>query len=320
MWSRRNEDRPHRSGGNAKARRVNRKNILVLGTSGMLGNAVFRQLSDDGRYAVTGTLRSADARRHFPNAGPADLLANIDAAHDSDLIAAFTAAKPDVVINCIGVIKQTAAASDPLPTLTINALLPHRIARLCAMTGARLIHISTDCVFSGTRGNYREEDFADASDLYGRSKYLGEVDHPHAITLRTSIIGHELGSRHGLVDWFLGQSGTVKGYRQAIFSGLPTVEVADVIADFVIPNPGLSGVLHLSAAPINKYDLLSLVADVYEKTVDLQADDAISIDRSLDSSKFRAATGYQPATWPELVRKMHRSRNAWKQQSGAGSD
>jgi dTDP-4-dehydrorhamnose reductase len=209
-----------------------------------------------------------------------------------------------VVINCVGLVKQLAEADDPLAAIPINSLLPHRLARLCGAAGARLVHMSTDCIFSGAKGMYTEADMPDAKDLYGRSKYLGEVDYPNAITLRTSIIGHELNSGHSLVGWFLAQQGSVKGFRRAIFSGLPTVELARVIRDHVIPHPEMYGVYHVSADPINKFDLLTLISNVYGKKINIAKDEKFIIDRSLDSTRFRNATGYQPQPWPELVRWM----------------
>jgi dTDP-4-dehydrorhamnose reductase len=210
-----------------------------------------------------------------------------------------------VVINCIGLVKQLAEADDPLLALPINAMLPHRLARLCDVASARLVHVSTDCVFSGARGNYIEGDSPDAQDLYGRSKLLGEVDYPHAVTLRTSIIGHELSSANGLVGWFLAQQGRVSGYRRAVFSGLPTIELARVIRDHVLPRPALRGTYHVSASPINKFDLLKLVARTYGKEIEIVEDDAVLIDRSLDSTRFRTETGYAPDDWPALVARMH---------------
>jgi dTDP-4-dehydrorhamnose reductase len=165
--------------------------------------------------------------------------------------------------------------------------------------------MGTDCVFSGMKGRYTEADISDATDLYGRSKYLGEVDYPHAITLRTSIIGHEMDGAHSLLGWFLKQTGSIKGYRRAVFSGLPTVEIARVIRDYVIPYPELHGVYHVSANPINKFDLLTLVAQTYGKTIEICADDQLVIDRSLDSSRFQTATDYVVPEWPELIGLMH---------------
>jgi dTDP-4-dehydrorhamnose reductase len=279
--------------------------ILILGITGMLGSAVFRLLAATPGVVLFGTARAA----HAPVPAGATLLAGVDVLDEEALVEALERAQPDVVINCVGLIKQLVAADDPLQALPLNALFPHRLARLAALSGTRVVHISTDCVFSGRQGGYRETDVTDAADLYGKSKQLGElVDYPHAITLRTSIIGHELHTQHALVDWFLAQQGGVRGYTKAVFSGLPTVELAHVIRDFVLPRPELAGLYHVSAEPIDKYSLLRLVADVYGKKIDIQPDAAVTIDRSLDSTRFRTATGYQPPTWPELVRRMHASR------------
>ena len=283
--------------------------ILIFGVTGMLGSAVFREFVFDPRFQVSGTLRSTSGRKFFPEAVQERLVSNVDVLDQDALVATIERIRPNVVINCVGLIKQLADAKDPLAALPINAMLPHRLARLCALAGARLIHVSTDCVFSGRRGMYIESDVSDADDLYGKSKFIGELhDQPNAITLRTSIIGHELGSRYALIDWFLSQTGEVKGYGKAIFSGLPTVELARVMRDFVIPAPELHGLYHVSAVPIDKLSLLRLVADVYGKEVAIVPDAEVSIDRSLDSSRFREATGYVPPNWPELVRLMHDRR------------
>lgn len=279
--------------------------VLVLGASGMLGNAVLRLFAQSTGYEVVASARSTSALRLLPEELSDRVICGVDVENMDGLTSLFAKVRPDVVINCIGLVKQLAEADDPLSAIPINALLPHRLARLCDVAGARLVHMSTDCVFSGTKGMYTEVDMSDAKDLYGRSKYLGEVDYPHAITLRTSIIGHELSGAHSLVGWFLAQQGGVRGFQRAIFSGLPTVELARVIRDHVLAHPELHGVYHVSAEPINKFDLLTLIAKAYGKTIAITADDKLAIDRSLDSSRFRQATGYQPQPWPELVRRMH---------------
>lgn len=282
--------------------------ILVLGATGMLGNAVLRAFAGDDRFSVRGTARNERSRALLPPDLREHVLTGVDAGQFDSLTSVLAQTKPDIVVNCIGLIKQLADADDPLVALPVNALLPHRLARLCAIRDTRLIHVSSDCVFAGARGDYVESDRPDANDLYGRSKLLGEVAYPNAITLRTSIIGHELGSARALIDWFLSQEGRTKGYRQAIFSGLPTVELARVIRDFVLPRPELRGLYHVSAAPIAKYDLLKLVAEVYGKVIEIEPDDAVRIDRSLNSDRFRQATGYAPPSWPDLVALMHASR------------
>lgn len=280
--------------------------ILVLGATGMLGNAVLRYFSEDLDYEVYGSVRTLRSAAPLSSMAPAaTLLPVVDIENPDQLIALFARVNPHIVINCIGVVKQLASANDPLVAVPINSLLPHRIAQICRVANARLIHMSTDCVFSGSKGNYNESERPDASDLYGISKLLGEVDYPNAITLRTSIIGHELDGARSLINWFLSQTGSVKGYRQAIFSGLPTVEVARVIKEFVIPSPKLHGLYHLSAEPISKFDLLSLVSEIYERDVNIEATDDYVIDRSLNSDRFRSATGYRPQPWPELIKRMH---------------
>lgn len=278
--------------------------VLVLGAAGMLGNAVLRLFAESHGFSVRGTVRSGASAKLLPTALADRLVVGIDVENLDSLATAFAETRPDVVINCIGLVKQLSAAEDPLQALPINAMLPHRLARLCQMVGARLVHVSTDCVFAGTKGLYTEQDAPDAQDLYGRSKLLGEVDYPHAITLRTSIIGHELASAHGLVGWFLAQQGAVRGFRRAVFSGLPTVELARVIRDQVLPRPELHGLYHVSADPIDKHTLLCLVRDAYDKAVDITPDDRLVIDRSLDSTRFRQATGFTPKPWPALVQAM----------------
>ncbi|MFD1793288.1 dTDP-4-dehydrorhamnose reductase family protein [Ochrobactrum teleogrylli] len=285
---------------------MTRKKTLVLGASGMLGSAVFRALHGAANHHAVATVRNASLMRYFSVEQQVDIISGIDVLDSDSLVALLGAVKPDVIINCVGLIKQLAASKDPLVALPLNALFPHKLVRLAALSGARVIHISTDCVFSGSKGKYTEESTADATDLYGVSKHLGEVtEYQNAVTLRTSIIGRELTSSNSLVDWFLSQKDQVKGYEKAIFSGLPTCELAAVIRDVVIETPTLCGLYHVSAKAISKYELLRLIAAEYKKEITIIPDDSVSIDRSLDSSKFSGATGYIAAEWPELIKRMH---------------
>jgi dTDP-4-dehydrorhamnose reductase len=279
--------------------------VLVLGVTGMLGNAMYRVLSEDSGLVVYGTARSESARQYFSNEQSNRLIIGVDVENNDFLVRSFATVRPDVVINCVGLVKQLADANDPLQAVPINTLLPHRLAALCQATGARLVHISTDCVFSGSKGNYLESDFPDAYDLYGRSKLLGEVDYPHAITLRTSIIGHELTGQRSLVGWFLAQQKSVKGFTKAVFSGLSTVELARVIRDVVLPRPELRGLYHVAAKPINKFDLLNLVATAYGKAIEIIPDESLVIDRSLNADRFKESTGYMAPDWPSLVQRMY---------------
>ncbi len=279
--------------------------VLILGVTGMLGNAMFRYLSSQPSLTVFGALRRAAGVKHFAPEQSQKLISGWEAENLDSTIRLFNQVRPEVVINCVGLVKQLAESDDPLQTIPINSMLPHRLALLAEAVGARLIHISTDCVFLGTRGMYTEEDTPDAKDLYGRTKLLGEVTQSPNLTLRTSIIGHELDGHRSLIGWFLAQHGPVKGFRKAIFSGLPTVELSRVIADYVLPNPNLNGLFHVAAQPIDKYSLLKLIGDTYEKSVELIPEDDFKIDRSLNPTKFKNATGYESPDWQELIRRMH---------------
>lgn len=279
--------------------------ILVLGASGMLGSAVMLAFIGNKDMLIKGTVRSPSAFSTLPQKIKPYIQAGINIEDFDSLIGLFNQERPNIVINCVGIIKQLASSYNPLVAIPINSIFPHRLANLCVLSGARLIHMSTDCVFSGERGRYLENDQPDANDLYGRSKYLGEVDYPGCVTLRTSIIGHELNSSNSLIDWFLSQNGAVKGYTKAIFSGLPTNEMARVIRDYVIPNPELRGLYHVSVEPISKYDLLRLVSDVYGKKIEIVPDDLVTIDRSLNSKFFRDATGFESKPWIQLIKEMH---------------
>lgn len=282
--------------------------ILIVGASGMLGNALFRLFSSYADMQVFGTLRNEGSKKLFEGRFHLNLISGVDVERADQLMRTIDEVRPNVVINCIGLVKQLSEASDPLLAIPINSLLPHRMARICSMTGARFIHLSTDCVFSGSKGLYTESDQPDARDLYGLSKYLGEVSESNAITLRTSIIGHELQGAKSLIDWFLSQKSNIRGFRRAIFSGFPTVEIGKIIKDYVLANPSLNGLYHLSSDPINKYDLLKMVAKEYKKNIDIIPDDDFKIDRSLDSSRFRLDTGFQPKPWTQLVSEMHEFR------------
>jgi dTDP-4-dehydrorhamnose reductase len=281
-------------------------NILVLGATGLLGNAMFRSMSKASGARVTGTIRREAARSLFPPGHAAGLTVIDDIESPDALTRLFDAAKPDVVINCIAVGRPTPA--DPLRSIRIYSVLPRRLSHLCRLSGSRLIQISSDGVFSGNRGGYSEDDLPDANDVYGVSKLLGEIAEPHAFTLRTSIIGHELQSRGGLLEWFLSQQGQCSCYTRAIFSGFPTIVLADLIRDIVIPHPDLHGIYHMATRPISKFDLLQLVAKRYGKAIELIADDRASPDRSLNADRFRKATGYAPPDWPELVDLMYSDR------------
>jgi dTDP-4-dehydrorhamnose reductase len=280
--------------------------ILILGGAGMLGHTLFSYLSGIEKWDVYTTTRSTEGLKAWlPEHLAQKVRTGVDADNFNTFVRALASIRPDVVINCIGLIKQLPLASDPLTAITVNSQFPHRISLICRSAGARLIHMSTDCVFDGKKGNYTETDPLSADDLYGRTKYLGEVAYPHCITLRTSIIGHELKGFHGLIEWFLKQENHIKGYTNAIFSGFPTIEIANIISNYILPDEQLQGIYHVASQPISKYALLKLVADKYSKNIVIEPCDEVKIDRSLDASRFKFATRYSPPAWPELVEKMH---------------
>lgn len=284
----------------------NQKKILIIGATGMLGNALMTELSKLRQFEVWGTVRNyADAEKYLSPKLLPKIISNLDVENADNLAKVLAKIKPDVVINCVGIIKQVKDGSDLALNISLNSLFPHRLAELCTLSGARLIHISTDCVFSGKTGMYKDDDPSDADDVYGKSKALGEVGAPH-FTIRTSIIGHGLENQRALIDWFLSQKGKIKGYSKVIYSGFPTVEIARIMAEYIIPRPRLAGIYNVSAEPISKYDLLKLVAKVYRKKIEIEMDDKIVCDRSLDSIRFRRLTGFKPQTWEQLVKKMYK--------------
>jgi len=278
--------------------------ILILGGSGMLGHRLWINLRKE--HDVWVTVRGE--HNPFPNAPefPEEFIrSRVDGLMFDEVTRALASIQPDLVINCIGLIKQMGhLARDPLFSISLNTLLPHRVSLICRAAKIRMIHISTDCVFSGRKGNYGEADQSDAEDLYGRTKFLGEVHYPHTVTLRTSIIGQELKTHLGLIEWFLAQTGTIKGFQKAIFTGFTTDELARIILQYVIPNPELGGLYQVSSDPISKYDLLMLAREAYHKDITILPEQDFFCDRSLDSTRFRKVSGYQPPAWPEMLAEM----------------
>jgi len=280
--------------------------ILVLGGDGMLGHRLL--LSWRSVHEVRVTLhQDLAAYRQLGLFSVDNAFAGVDAGRIEHIAQIVSEFRPEAVVNAVGIVKQRSEASAAIPSLEINSLLPHRLALICGAAGARLVHLSTDCVFSGRRGAYTESDSPDAEDLYGRSKYLGEVAAPGCLTLRTSIIGRELSRKTGLLEWFLSQrGGTVKGFRNAIFSGFTTHEMARNIERLLTGFPSAHGVYHVSSAPISKYDLLREINRELRLGITIVPDDALRCDRSLDSSRFRREFDYLPPSWDEMVAELAR--------------
>lgn len=278
--------------------------ILVLGATGMLGHKVFQRLSGSFPEVHAVMQRRIDdpAVRNIGLFRNPNATGGIDALGWAPLEQLLREKRPRVVINCIGIVKQRAEAKAAIPSITINALLPHRLAEVLAKWDGRLIHFSTDCVFSGRRGAYTEADHCDAEDLYGLSKFLGEVAAPNAVTLRTSMIGRELFHLESLLEWFLGQQGkTVRGYTRAMYSGLTNIELARVVERLIVDWPTVHGLYQVCAPAISKHELLCMLRDRLRLNVEIVPDDEFHCDRSMRGDKFRAATGYVPPAWTELI-------------------
>ncbi len=235
------------------------------------------------------------------------IINNVDADSIESIRNAVDKIKPDVVVNAVGIIKQLPTSKDVIKTLNINSIFPHRLAELSDEFDFKIITVGTDCVFTGSKGNYTENDVADALDLYGKSKNFGELSGKHCLTLRTSIIGREINTAHSLVEWFLSnRNGRVRGYKNAIYSGFPTYVFAEIIADLIENHPHLEGLYHVSSEPLNKFNLLKLINEAYKANIEIEPFEDFYIDRSLNSDKFRAETGFQPKAWEEMIEIMAR--------------
>lgn len=278
--------------------------ILILGGDGMLGHQLLRHFR--GRHDVRVTLRlGRDAYGVYRIFDQDTAFYGVDVKQIDTLSQVVAEFRPEAIINAVGIVKQVPEAKAVIPSLEINALLPHQLALLCRSFAARLIHFSTDCVFSGRRGNYTESDYPDAEDLYGRTKLLGEVSDPHCVTLRTSMIGPELSRKTGLLEWFLAQRGrVVKGFAKAIFSGFPTVELARLVELVLVEAPQIHGLYHVASRPISKYDLLGLIRTRLNLPITIERDELFACDRSLDATRFHRDTGYSPPAWDAMIDTM----------------
>jgi len=277
--------------------------ILILGGDGMMGHQLLKSLRE--RHEVRVTLRqNEDAYAGIGLFSRIDSYFGIDVTAPGAVAGVMNDFRPEVVVNCVGIVKQRATAKEAIPSITINALLPHQLALLCAEQGARLIHLSTDCVFSGRRGNYRENDFPDANDLYGRTKLLGEVAEPPCLTLRTSIIGWELNRKKSLLEWFVAQAGPIKGFTKAIYSGFSTMEMTRIIERLFTIFPSACGIYHVSSEPISKFDLLVRMNQRLELGRVIIPYSDFVCDRSLDSTRFQREFNYEPPSWESMIEEL----------------
>lgn len=270
----------------------------------MLGHELLRSYSHnyDTKVTLRNSLKDYAKFKLFTSDNSID---KIDIRSIDNIKSVFNDFSPEVVINATGIIKQRNEAFSHIPSIEINSLFPHKLKAVCDEVGSRMIHMSTDCVFSGGKGNYLEDDFADANDLYGRSKFLGEVTGENCITIRSSIIGLELQNKKSLIEWFLSQKGEINGYRKAIYSGLTTMEMARIIEHVLLDWPDLHGLYHVASKPISKFDLLSeLARQLDRKDITIRPDDTFVCDRSLDAERFRKKTGYVAPAWKSMLHEL----------------
>jgi len=284
------------------------KRVLVLGATGLLGNVVFNLLMREQKYHPIGTIRKKESKLFFKEAHYENLVVCNNINDEFELSRLFEKTNPDIVINCISLDEVSFKKKCIFDFIMIYSILPHRLSRLCEISNSRLIQVSSDGIFSGLKGNYLEQDIPDSKELYGLVKYLGELSESHTVTLRTSMIGHSLRKNHGILDWFLAQNKFCNGFKNVIFSGLPTIELSIVIRDYIITNSSLSGVYNIAAKPISKYDLLTKIAEVYKKNIKIIPVSSPILDRSLNSAHFYSITGYAAPEWPDLIRIMHENK------------
>ncbi len=277
-----------------------KKKILVLGAGGMLGSGVTHILSQNLNLDVIGTVRKLPYK--FKSRAGIKILKD---ATDIVALKEFVAnSEPDIIINCIGLIKQKNIELNNIVSTKINTELPKNLEKLTSPKDFFIIHFSTDCVFSGLKGRYSECDEADADDIYGRSKFLGELKAQNTLTIRCSIIGHELYTQNSLLDWFLCQTGSVFGYKNAFFSGITTIEMGKFINLIIMKNLPISGLYHLSSSRISKFNLLKKIAHIYNKNINIIPIDEPRIDRSLVSEKLKIKMNYVPPSWHYMLKEL----------------
>jgi len=289
--------------------------VIVLGGAGMLGHKMFQTLRErfDGVYCTVREDVPKAALGRIELLQGNDVIPGIDVTDISKLEATLSSIRPSYLINCIGLIKQRATATSPIHSIEINSLLPHKLAQMASKWDGHVIHFSTDCVFNGERGSYSELDPSDAQDLYGKTKFLGEVAVVNALTLRTSIIGRELTQHRSLLDWLLAQNHkAIRGYRKVIYSGVTTNHLADLVASIIQKHPSLSGLYQVASDPISKYDLLCLLREVYRLDMRIEPDDLETSDRSMKCDRLRQAIAYRCPTWPFLAQQLAEDNTPYK--------
>jgi dTDP-4-dehydrorhamnose reductase len=278
--------------------------ILIIGGDGMLGHTLYQYLKT--KHSVKVTLRQPyENYKKYQIFEKENVFCNIDIQQLQPLAEVLAAFKPEAVINCVGLIKQRPDKENIALNLEVNALFPHQLSLLCQKIAARLIHMSTDCVFDGKQGNYCETDLCNAEDTYGKTKFLGELHEPHTITLRTSIIGYELKNKQSLLEWVLSQkNGTIQGYTNALYSGFTTHEMARIIERVLLHYPKHHGLYHVASNCINKHELLSLINQYFELNINVLKNNEFTCFRNLNGQFFNQDFSYVPPSWETMISEL----------------
>jgi len=281
--------------------------LLILGANGLVGSTFTKYFFERPAYQTIAILRDYSKIKLFNEKYHQNFSVINNILDFDETKKKLQGLRPDILINCLGITnKQNLVNSNQIENIiNINSVLPHRLQRICADLDVRLIHLSTDCIFSGNKGFYTENDIPDPIDLYGRTKLVGELDFENTLTIRKSVIGHELVSRKGLLEWFLHQNNSVQGYKDVFFSGLTVLELAKLIDKYIFPRTDLKGILNISGESISKFDLLKIISDIYNKSIEIIPNQSIKINRTLNSSRFNKLTGYKPNSWPVLIKSMY---------------
>lgn len=269
------------------------KKILVVGIKGMAGHVIYNYLKKNEDYEIYGIARNiTETENEF----------SLDVSDTKKLTEIITSKNFDFVINCIGILNKD-AEDNPSKAVWFNSYFPHFLEEITKDSETKIIHISTDCVFNGKRGQYKEDDFKDGEGFYAQSKALGEIINDKDLTIRTSIIGPELNKNGiGLFHWFMNQSGEVNGYTSAVWSGVTTLELAKAIA-YVIENP-LQKLVHLTnGIPINKFDLITIFKEIWDKdNITINPYNGKVVDKSLVKSEI---LNYNVPSYREMLEEQH---------------
>ena len=281
--------------------------IIILGCTGRLGNTITKYFFGINDCEIYPIIRDYSKIKFFKQKYHENFIGIKNFLDFSELRRVIEPLKADIIINCIGITNKFSSDKPFMiqEFIKINSLFPHQLYQVCSENNIRLIHFSTDCIFSGKKGSYSETDIPDPIDIYGKSKLLGELDYENCITIRKSIIGHELSSKNGLLEWFIGQKEVVQGFKKVVFSGLTTLELSEILEKYIIPSENLQGIINVTGKSITKYELLKNIAKIYKKSINLKPDESVVIDRSLDGSKFSSLTGYTTKSWDDLIYAMH---------------